>query len=78
MHLASKLFASTEFRTLGWRAWRWLMARTPARRCAAVGATAGLLLATRVREKGVLPGGHTVHLVTDSQWVLIPLQASHL
>ena len=41
---------------------------------AAVGATAGILLATRVREKGVLPGGHTVLLVTDSQWVLIPLQ----
>eukprot|EP00887_Chlorella_sp_A99_P003928 scaffold11.g3928.t1 len=40
---------------------------------AAVGATAGLLLATRVREKGVLPGGHALHLVTDSQWVLVPL-----
>ena len=38
------------------------------------GPAAGVLLATRVREKAVLPGGHTVFAVTDSQWVLVPLQ----
>ncbi|KAL4449511.1 hypothetical protein ABPG77_007155 [Micractinium sp. CCAP 211/92] len=41
---------------------------------AVAGPTAGLLLATRVREKAVLPGGHTVYAVTDSQWTLVPLQ----
>lgn len=41
---------------------------------AAAGPHAGLLLATRVREKAVLPGGHVVYAVTDSQWVLAPLQ----
>lgn len=40
----------------------------------AAGGTAGVLLATRVRKKATLPGGHAVYLVTDSQWVLIPLQ----
>ncbi len=41
---------------------------------AAAGATAGVLLATRVREKAVLPGGHTVYAVTDSAWAMVPLQ----
>ena len=40
----------------------------------AAGCTAGVLLATRVRKKCTLPGGHAVFLVVDSQWVLIPLQ----
>lgn len=40
----------------------------------AAGATAGVLLATRVREKAVLPGGHTVYAVTDSAWAMVPLQ----
>jgi hypothetical protein len=40
----------------------------------AAGGTAGVLLATRVRKKCTLPGGHAVFLVVDSQWVLIPLQ----
>ncbi len=42
----------------------------------AAGGTAGVLLATRVRKKCTLPGGHAVFLVVDSQWVLIPLQVS--
>jgi len=41
---------------------------------AVAGPAAGLLLATRVREKAVLPGGHTVYAVTDSQWAVVPLQ----
>lgn len=45
---------------------------------AAAGATAGVLLATRVREKAVLPGGHTVYAVTDSAWVMVPLQVRGL
>lgn len=40
----------------------------------AAGGTAGVLLATRVRKKCTLPGGHAVYLVVDSQWVLIQLQ----
>ena len=40
----------------------------------AAGGLAGVLLATRAREKAVLPGGHTVYAVTDSQWTLVPLQ----
>ncbi|EFN60062.1 hypothetical protein CHLNCDRAFT_133330 [Chlorella variabilis] len=40
----------------------------------AAGPAAGVLLATRVREKAVLPGGHTVYAVTDSQWLIVPLQ----
>lgn len=40
----------------------------------AAGGTAGVCLATRMRKKATLPGGHAVYLVTDSQWVLIPLQ----
>ena len=40
----------------------------------AAGCTVGVLLATRVRKKCTLPGGHAVFLVVDSQWVLIPLQ----
>ena len=42
---------------------------------AVVGTTAGILLATRVRDKGTLPGGHSIHLITDSKWVLVPLVA---
>ena len=41
---------------------------------AAAGPQAGLLLATRVREKAVLPGGHVVYAVTDSSWAMVPLQ----
>lgn len=37
------------------------------------GPAAGVLLATRSKEKAVLPGGHTVYAVTDSQWIIVPL-----
>ena len=37
-----------------------------------------MLLATHVREKAVLPGGHTVYAVTDSAWVMVPLQVRGL
>ena len=43
---------------------------------AAVGSTAGILLATRLRKKAELPGGHAVYLVTESQWVLVSLQVN--
>ncbi|PSC67116.1 putative phosphoinositide phosphatase SAC9 isoform X1, partial [Micractinium conductrix] len=41
---------------------------------AVAGPAAGVLLATRVRDKALLPGGHTVYAVTDSQWTSVPLQ----
>ena len=44
---------------------------------AVAGGTAGVLLATRVRDKVVLPGGHVVYLVADSQWTLVPLQVGY-
>uniref|UniRef100_A0A1D2A0P7 Phosphoinositide phosphatase SAC9 n=2 Tax=Auxenochlorella protothecoides TaxID=3075 RepID=A0A1D2A0P7_AUXPR len=34
---------------------------------------AGVLLATRTREKGVLPGGHALLTLTESAWLLLPL-----
>jgi hypothetical protein len=40
------------------------------------GPCAGVLLATRSKQKAMLPGGHTVYVVTDSQWVIVPLLVS--
>ncbi|KAK2075636.1 hypothetical protein QBZ16_001744 [Prototheca wickerhamii] len=39
----------------------------------ATGCLAGALLASKTREKGVLPGGHAVHVVVDANWLLLPL-----
>ena len=44
---------------------------------AAVGSAGLVLLATRTRPAAVLPGGHVVRLVTESRWVIVPLQARH-
>lgn len=38
-------------------------------------ATAGVLLASRVKDKATLPGGHVVNLVVDAAWELLPLLA---
>ncbi len=37
---------------------------------------AGLLIATKVTTKATLPGGHSINLVTDARWELLPLDSS--
>jgi SacI homology domain len=37
---------------------------------------AGILLATKVTTKATLPGGHSINLVTDGRWELLPLDSS--
>ena len=41
---------------------------------APVGNVGLLLLATRLRTAATLPGSHTVRLVTESRWMLLPLE----
>ena len=41
---------------------------------APVGNIGLLLMATRLRTAATLPGGHAVRLVTESRWMLIPLE----
>ena len=41
---------------------------------APVGNIGLLLLATRLRTAATLPGGHIVRLVTESRWMLLPLE----
>lgn len=39
----------------------------------ATDSVAGLLIATRLKDKATLPGGHVVYLVAEAQWALLPL-----
>jgi hypothetical protein len=43
---------------------------------AAAGGSAAVLLATKLKTKCNLPGGHVIYSVTDSQWVMLPLSPS--
>ena len=40
-----------------------------------IGSVALLLLATRIRDVLVLPGGHVIKLVVESKWFTIALEA---
>ena len=40
-----------------------------------IGSVALLLLATRIRDVLVLPGGHVIKLVVESKWFTIDLEA---
>lgn len=43
---------------------------------AVVGSMAGILLASRVKDKGTLPGGHSIYLITENTWVMVQLHQS--
>ena len=43
---------------------------------APIGGTAQFLLAKKTKAVSILPGGHVVHMIAESQWLRFSLQVS--